>query len=282
MEYDPNAKCPRFEQFLEEIFAPDPDKAEKKAALLQFLGYSLTSNWELNWQFEKFIITIGRGSNGKSKIENLIDRLLGTENVCAVDPSQFDNKFQLAFMRGKLVNFVAEIKEGGDINDAALKRVTSGAKITVENKHRDPFTFRPYAKCWFGTNHLPHTRDITHAFFRRALILTFNVIFRTADDPDRKPDDPIADRLLDEKLAAELPGILNLCLVSLSEILSNGFTEPPSSVEIKTRWRTDCDQVALFIEECCKTGPGYSSPVGDLYRKYKEWGCSFWYQQNVC
>lgn len=273
-EFDPGATCPRFKQFLDEIFAPDRDAAKKKACLLEFLGYSLTSNWELNWRFEKFIILIGRGSNGKSKIENLLGRLLGAENICAVDPSKFESPFQLAYMRGKLVNFVAEIKEGGDVNDAALKRISSAALITVENKYGHPFSFRPYAKCWFGTNHLPHVRDITHAFFRRALILQFNVTFRSKDDQDRKPEDPLADRELDAKLAAELPGILNLCLKGLSEIVINGFTEPPSSIAIKNRWRSDCDQIALFVEECCTTGVGYSSTSAELYQKYKEWAAA--------
>jgi putative DNA primase/helicase len=47
----------------------------------------------------------------------------------------------------------------------------------VEHKFKNPFTMRPFATCWFGTNHMPHTRDHSNAIFRRAMILTFNRTF---------------------------------------------------------------------------------------------------------
>jgi len=44
VEYDSDAKCSRFLQYLAEIFMGDPDKADKIKAIQQFLGYSLTTN----------------------------------------------------------------------------------------------------------------------------------------------------------------------------------------------------------------------------------------------
>jgi hypothetical protein len=90
----------------------------------------------------------------------------------------------------------------------------------VEHKFRDPFEFRPYATCWFGTNHLPHTRDFSDALFRRAMVVPFNRKFTPGVD---------ADPRLKDKLIEELPGILNLALDAYARVIERGaFTEPQS------------------------------------------------------
>lgn len=60
--YDPQAKAPRFEQFLREIFDGDPDWAEKTTVLLELIGYTLTTSCE----YERFALLLGAGANGKS------------------------------------------------------------------------------------------------------------------------------------------------------------------------------------------------------------------------
>lgn len=89
------------------------------------------------------------------------------QNVCAVQPSQFENRFQRAHLAGKLANLIPEIAEGAEIADAELKAITSGELMTAEYKFVAPFDFRPFCTCWFGTNHMPHTRDFSEALFRR-------------------------------------------------------------------------------------------------------------------
>jgi len=114
---------------------------------------------------------------------------------------------------------VTELKQGEVIADAELKAITSGEPATVEHKHRDPFVMRPFATCWFGTNHVPHTRDFSDALFRRAVVLQFNRTFAPHEQ----------DPMLKTKLLAELPGILNLTLNAYARALVGGFTHPVSS-----------------------------------------------------
>jgi phage/plasmid-associated DNA primase len=128
---------------------------------------------------------------------SVLAALLGQHNVAAVQPSQFDNRFQRAHLHGKLANIVTEIAEGAELADAALKAIVSGELTTAEHKHKPPFDFQPFATCWFGTNHMPHSRDFSDALFRRAIVLTFNRKFYGTD----------RDEGLKEKLFAELPGI---------------------------------------------------------------------------
>lgn len=256
--FDPKAAAPRFRQFLDEIFACDSDAEEKTWIVLEAMGYTLTTNCRL----EKFFMLIGGGANGKSVLLFVLAELVGRAYVCAVQPSQFENQFQRGHLQNRLANIITEIAEGAEVADAQLKSLVSGEMTTAEHKHKDPFDFVPYAKHWFGTNHLPHTRDFSDALFRRAIILTFNNKFEGAN----------RDVHLADKLKNELPGILNLALAGLKRLReNNAFTECASGVEIILQWRKEADQVAQFVEESCDVDPSLSASVGDMYRDYKDW-----------
>jgi putative DNA primase/helicase len=216
VEFDERAACPRFARFLQDIFAKDSDREDKAKAILEMIGYTLMSHAAM----ERFALLVGNGANGKSVLLAVIEALCGSGNVTGVQPSKFENTFQRAHLHLKLANIVTEIKQGEVIADAALKSIVSGEPTTVEHKFRDPFEFRPYATCWFGTNHLPHTRDFSDALFRRALVVPFNRRFTPGID---------ADPRLKHKLIAELPGIMNLALNAYARVIERGaFTEPQS------------------------------------------------------
>jgi putative DNA primase/helicase len=256
--YDSNASAPRFEQFLAEVFEGDEDAEEKAILVCALIGYSLLTSSK----YETFALLIGTGANGKSKLLEVLAALVGPDHVAAVQPSQFDNRFQRAHLRGKLVNIVTEVAEGAEIADAQLKAIVSGELTTAEHKHKPPFEFHPYATCWFGTNHMPHTRDFSNALFRRAVILTFNNTFYGGR----------RDPHLGDKLKSELPGILNLALEALAGVIERGgFTDCPSSQVAKQEWRLEADQVAQFVEEQCERAPGREITSAALYSAYQEW-----------
>lgn len=259
--YDPQAQCPRFAQFLQEIFEGDHDARGKARCVLEAIGYTLLTTC----RFEKFFLLIGSGANGKSVLLGVLEALIGPRYVCAVQPSQFDNRFQRAHLHGRLANIVTEIAEGAEIADAQLKALVSGELTTAEHKMKPPFDFRPFATCWFGTNHMPHTRDFSDALFRRAIVLTFN---RKFYGKDRDPH-------LKDKLLAELPGILAVSLRAIAGVMQRGeFTIPASSLEAAREWRTEADQVAQFVDEACVVGAGLKVPSSEMYSAYQAWALS--------
>lgn len=256
--YDPNALAPRFEQFLDEVFEGDEDAEEKKIIVCELLGYSLLTSCE----FEKFAILLGNGANGKSVLLHIVEQLVGTAYVSAVQPSQFDNRFQRAHLFGKLVNIVTEIAERAEIADAALKAIVSGERTTAEHKHKPPFDFHPFSTCWFGTNHMPHCRDFSDAIFRRAIILSFNRKFEGANK----------DVHLRDKLKLEMSGILNLALAGIAGVFERGeFIHCPSSEAAKKHWRFECDQVEQFITDACELAVGLKSSSQGIFQSYTNW-----------
>ena len=265
--WNPSAKCPRFEQFIEEVFTPLPESGEsgkrdalqKIHALLEFMGLSLTATTE----FEKALLMIGNGGNGKSVMIRLLTTMIGVKNQSAVQMNQLANRFQRAHMDGKIVNVMSELPEGSEIPDAELKAIISGESITAEHKLKAPFEFVPIAKLWVASNHMPGTRDLSAGLFRRFIILKFE---------NRFDDLPSRDTRLSEKLATETSGILNHVLRALAEVFDRGeLTQPESSKLALEAWRKDADQAALFVEErATLSSTGFTSSSA-LYAAYQSW-----------
>lgn len=57
-EYDEDAKCPRFEQFLDEVFEGDKERMQKT---IEWFGYCLTAETKA----QKSLLVYGSGGNGK-------------------------------------------------------------------------------------------------------------------------------------------------------------------------------------------------------------------------
>lgn len=261
--FDEVMPAPLFEKFLGDIFHGDSDAADKRQALLEMMGYSLMSHA----QHEKFILLIGAGGNGKSVLLDVLQQLCGRRNVCAVQPGEFGSSAQRAHLQDKLVNIISEIKQGHIIDDAALKSIVSGEVTTVERKYKDPFEMEPFATCWFGTNHMPHTKDFSPAMFRRAVILRFNNTF-SAEKGNADPT--LKGR--NSRLIPELPGVLRLALEAYARALHLGFTAPASSQLEKAQWRMDSDQVEQFAADRCERVPSARIGITELYREYRQWG----------
>ena len=108
-------------------------------------------------------------------------------------------------------------------------------------------------------------KDNSNGLYRRAVIISFNRVFREAEQ----------DKKLDEKLAKELPGILNIALRGLKKLLEDGyFIEPQSCKDAKLALQLRNDHVARFIFENCIKEPGLKVSISDLYDAYRKWAIS--------
>lgn len=257
--YDPSATCPRFDRFLSEIFEGDEDAEDKAQTVLEMMGYSLLQSCA----YEKFVILVGSGSNGKSLLLKILEALAGEGQVAAVEPATLEDRFKRGHLRGKLLNAVPELPVGSVLADASMKSFTSGDMVNGEYKGGAPFDYRPFATFWLGTNNMPHTKDLSDGMFRRALILNFN----------RKFTDETKDAGLIHKLLGELPGILAAACKALGKVFERGYiSTPPSSAAALKRWRVEADQVAMFLEEKCVVDAG-AGPISheELFGAFNEW-----------
>lgn len=260
--WDETARAPTFERFLEDVFRDDRDRDEKIQFVLEWMGLCLVPDTS----FEKFVVCVGDGGNGKSVLLKLMAQLLGHENVYSAPIQRLSNRRALAELDGKLLLLSSEINENTVMDDGILKQIVSGDMVEGERKYEHPFTFTPCARVMLATNHLPKLRDVTHAFFRRLVMIRFNRCF-TAEEMDMN---------LPAKLAAELSGIYAMAVAGLRSLRERGrFVVPQSSTFAAEQYREESDVIKLFAEEALVRSDGKGMQPAALYKLYTSWSSAY-------
>lgn len=236
-KYDSEAKCPLFLKFLLEVL---PDESAQQV-LAEYIGYLFIRNGNKSIKAEKMLVLYGSGANGKSVVFEIILALLGRENVSNYSLTSLTdtNGYYRAQLSNKLVNYGSEI--GGKLEADLLKKMASGEPIEARQPYGRPLLLHEYAKLIFNCNQLPKDVEQTDAYFRRFLILPFDV---TIDE--EKQDKLLAKKIID----SELPGILNWILNGLKRLLfQEKFTKCKISDDILIRYKIESDSVQIFLEE---------------------------------
>ncbi len=253
--YNVNAKCPRWTQFLGEVLEPDTIPIFQ-----EMVGYFLIPDV----RHEKAFMLPGLGANGKGTSISVVCALLGNENVSEIPLQNLCDRFQTAQLEGKLINIFADLNSRAMQDTGHFKSVVSGDRLTVERKHQDPFSFEPYARLLFSCNEIPRSYDRTYAFYRRWIIIPFN----------RKFSGDQRDKSLKIKLINELDGIFLWALEGLHRLYTQqDFSESKTANESLEQYKLCNDNVLQFTGECCLFGEGFMVGKTVLYDAYKEF-CS--------
>ena len=235
--YDPNATCPRFIQFLKEIFEDDQEKID---FVQEAVGYAFHKSLPTPAAF----FLVGSGSNGKSVFINTIASLIGKENTSNVSFNALSNEYYVLELFQKMINISAETPQGRCINTDAVKAATAGDWITGRELYKQPMKFRPFAKHFLAMNKRPEIMDQSHGMWRRIWVLEFKRRFTESD----------MDRQLEEKLAGELSGIFNWALEGYNKLKEKKFalSEPASMKMSKKEYRDELisDSVGSFEKKC--------------------------------
>lgn len=255
--FDPEAKCPRFLRFIDEVCCGN---AELAHFLIKAIGYSLTG---LTTE-QCFFCCNGVGANGKSTLLDALYFIFGDYaanlSFSALE-SQERNRFDLFMLVGARFVTAIETREGVRLNEQRIKALTGGDRINAEQKYRNAFTFSPTHKLWLAFNHPPVISDASPAMWRRVRSVPF--------DQEFKGD--AADKSLPETLRAEASGILSLavqgCLLWQKEQLG----APLAVTNATAAYQAKSDHLELFLGECCEREPGGMVPTMVLYKRYREW-----------
>jgi phage/plasmid-associated DNA primase len=89
--------------------------------------------------------------------------------------------------------------------------------------------------------------------------------------PDEvRPDHLRQDKGLDEKLRAELPGILAWCVRGCLDWRRDGLREPAIVCASTAEYAKDMDEVGQFVDEYCELGADFMVAASELYKAFKE------------
>ncbi|MEW4565772.1 phage/plasmid primase, P4 family [Bremerella sp. JC770] len=266
-DFDPQARCPLWEQTLSEILPRVSDDDHRIEVLQEYAGYSLMT-W--NFGFQKFLMAVGRGGNGKSTVLRTIRHLYGAKNVSEIPLSAFAGEFRLGKMTGKFVNIADDMPRMEKVDEGLLKQLVTGEPTDINRKHREPVTMYPTAKLWFAFNTPPPISDTSDGMWRRFLLLPFRERFDLTDHRDLNRAG---------LLEAEVCGILNWALAGARRLLEQGHFTPCEVCEQElANYRGASSSVNLFIDDCCVLGDEYSIATEELYRTYANYCCEHGYK----
>lgn len=259
VNYAPGASCPRWLQFLDEIFEGDDDKPDKIKMLQEFMGLTLTRETK----HEKALFLLGNGSNGKSVILEVLSAILGDSNYSSLEFDQISKQFLTFQLMNKLVNLCTDIDYYNRASFGQFKRIVTGEPILADIKNKKPVQFRPHCKLIFAANRLPQTTDTSKGYFRRLLVLKLNQSFEgTRKDKDLKV-----------KLLAELDGIFLWMIDGLQRLQATGkFTIPESCEDELAKYLENSNSVVSFVNDRCeiKKQNDYWEEYQVLYDAYLE------------
>jgi putative DNA primase/helicase len=236
--YDPDARCPRWDTFLEEVFDGD----EELIGFVQRLaGYSLTGDIR-----EQIVAVLhGGGNNGKDTLIKPLMRVVGEQ----AETSPMDTftrvrdrsvRNDLARLHRARLVIASESAEGRRLDEPTIKLVSGGGRVAARFLYGEFFEFTPQFKVWLITNHRPRVDGDDDAIWRRLRLIPFNVSFLGREDKE-----------LDGKLEAELPGILAWAVRGSLEWQAEGLGLPPAVEEATREYRVDEDVLGTFIAERC-------------------------------
>ncbi len=249
--FDEAGNCPLFDKYLLEVL---PDESSR-LVLQEFSGYIFT---DLN--MEKMLMLTGSGSNGKSVFFNILSALVGRQNMLNYSLGLFNHEYNRAKLTNVLINYSSE--KGTEINVDTFKALVSGEPIQAREPYGKPFTLYNKVRFIINANELPKETEHTEAFFRRYLIIPFDVTITE----DQKDID-----LAQKIIATELSGVFNWLLKGLERIIAQKrFTHSEKSTKALDDFRRQSDSVALFVEELVyEPSDLIKAAVAELYVKYK-------------
>ena len=257
-EYDPQAKAPIFEAYLNKVL---PDK-ERQKVLAEYLGFVFIKHGSNRLKEEKALILYGTGANGKSVFFEVVSALLGAENTSnySLQSLTNDNGYFRAKLANKLVNYGSEINS--KLESSLFKQLVSGEPVEARLPYGQPFILKQYAKLIFNSNELPKDVEHTDAYFRRFLIIPFDITI-----PPQEQDKQLHIKIIEK----ELSGVFNWVMDGLNRLLEQKhFTYSEAAQQAVEQYKKQSDSVKMFIDENkYQNSPTDYKLIKELYPEYR-------------
>lgn len=261
--YDPEAGCPQFDRFLEEV----QPSAEKRRFLDQWAGVSLTGDAT----DQKLVILLGKGRNGKSVWMDTIAHVAGDYADTVPIETFLDQGRgraagaptpELAMLAGVRCLRTSEPKKGSRLDEALIKLATGGEPMKVRELNKGYFTLVVQFKMTIQSNYRPQITGTDDGIWGRIILIVWPVYIPKAK----------RDRRLTLKLRGEASGILNRMLAGLCDWLDNGLVVADEDEAATAAYQRDSDPLGRFLEECTRPTIGARSRASDVLALFNAWG----------
>jgi putative DNA primase/helicase len=256
---DWNCPTPLFDKFLDRVMKGDQ---EFIAYAMRVFGYSLTG------LVNEHVICFGygEGRNGKGVLLNTVGGLMGDYSVVAPITTFIVSKHEqhptdLASLRGARFVRCSEVEKGHQWAEAKIKLLSGGDPIKARFMRQDFFEYMPQFKLFIIGNHKPSLRTVDEAIKARMQMWPFDVVIPPAE----------RDKMLEEKLKAERPGILAKIIDGCMEWQRIGLKPPQCVIEKTAEYMQDQDSVAEWFNDCIELDAKGFEPLQGLFDSWTRW-----------
>ncbi len=272
VEYNRESEDQKFRQFITDIL---PD-AEIANFMQRWFGYCLTGSTKE----QVIVMCYGSGSNGKSVLMSLINRIMGTyAQVLPFASLLHDDKRRgsepspdLAQLPGARLVTAAEPESGAKFSESMIKQITGGEKIKARHLRQDFFEFRPEFKPMLSFNNKPFIRGQDDGIWRRILLVPFKQKYVEEYELPDHPGAKLKDKGLERRLwEQEAPGILNWMLDGYRLWAESGLQIPDKVRAATDEYRQESNPVREFIGMACRHDLSATIQANRLYEAFKLW-----------
>ena len=244
-DYEPKAKCPVWERFLEQVF---PGDKESQDCVEEQLGYGMTEETK----FEKAALWVGPRRSGKGTIAFVQRKLVGEGAYVGLSFSTWvTNENSRAPLIGKRVGVFPDVRmktgkhygssyDAGGISHTSqelLLNITGQDTLTLGRKFKGEWHGQLRLKLILISNEVPNFNDTT--LVSRFVKVKFGQSFYGKEDVD-----------LRKKLEAEIGGIAVRCMTAYRRLIRRGkLVQPQSGVELERKVLAESDPWMKFVND---------------------------------
>ena len=263
--YNPEARCERFEKFVDEIMCGDQEKA---SFLQKALGYGITGDT----RYECFFIFYGATTrNGKGTLCESVLKVLGSygctaraetigikQNTSSQMPSE-----DIARLAGVRFVNISEPDRSLRLDAALVKSMTGNDTMNARFLHENSFDFKPQFKMYINTNYRPAINDLTLFSSGRVIIITFDRHFGEGEQDTNL-------KVLFSRPNSQ-SAILNWLVEGYAMLCKEGLKLPQTVKAAIEEYHKDSDKIRCFMDECLEADTDAEVRTAAVYKEYQQW-----------
>lgn len=267
IDYDPQAKCPRWISYVSEVMQNDDDRAKY---IQKALGYALSGDASLECLF---ILYGATSRNGKGTMMETFLAITGDYGRTA-SPDMLASKFNntssssgpsedVARLAGARFVNISEPEKRITLNSALTKRLTGNDTITARYLNENSIEFKPSFKIFINTNHLPNITDMTLFQSGRIKIIPFNRHFEESEQ-----DKGLKKRFTEP---GNMSAIFNWVLDGYALYTLEGLEMPKSVIDATAEYGRESDRFGQFVDDCLVADERAEVRTSAVYLRYQKW-----------
>lgn len=246
------------------------------AELYEYMWNHLSSVLIGTNENQTFNIYNGCGRNGKSKLVELMEKILGDYKgtvpitlVTAKRNSIGSASPEIAMLQGRRYAVMQEPTKGDVINEGIMKEITGGDPIQGRALYQNTVTYVPQFSLVVCTNNLFDIKSQDDGTWRRIRICEFMSKF--VEDPD---EDEQYEFIINKKLSEKFDSWVSVMTAMLVEraFETNGIVKDCDVVMKKSNaYREELDYVAQFVNNRVVVEQESTIRRTDVWTEFQQW-----------